>query len=97
MCSRVIRHVDELIVNDRRGDGIDPFGIGGTVRLFRRLSRGRFDVTMDLQGLLRSALMAAATGAKIRVGMADAREGARWFYTDLVERAPAAVCTRWIV
>ena len=44
-----------------------------------------YDLTIDLQGLLRSALMAAATGAKVRVGMADAREGARWFYTHHVD------------
>jgi ADP-heptose:LPS heptosyltransferase len=29
--------------------------------------------------------MTAATRARVRVGLADAREGARWFYTDLVE------------
>jgi ADP-heptose:LPS heptosyltransferase len=37
-----------------------------------------------LQGLLRSALMTAVTRAEVRVGMADAREGARWFYTHRV-------------
>jgi len=77
--------LDELIVNDRMGAGIDPLGIEGAAGLFRRLRRGRFDLTIDLQGLLRSALMAAATRAKVRVGMADAREGARWFYTDWVD------------
>jgi ADP-heptose:LPS heptosyltransferase len=46
---------------------------------------GRFDLTIDLQGLLRSALMTAATRAKVRIGLADAREGARWFYTDVVD------------
>jgi heptosyltransferase I len=77
--------LDELIVYDRMGAGIDPLGIRGVAGLFRRLRRGRFDLAIDLQGLLRSALMAAATRAKVRVGMADAREGARWFYTDCVD------------
>lgn len=76
--------LDELIVYDRAGGGIDPLGILAAAKLFRRLRRGRFDLTIDLQGLLRSALMTAATRAAVRVGMADAREGARWFYTDTV-------------
>jgi heptosyltransferase I len=76
--------LDELIVYDRGGIGFDPLGILGSVGLCRKLSRGGFDLTIDLQGLLRSALMTAATKAKVRVGAADAREGARWFYTDLV-------------
>ena len=78
------RDLDELIVFDRAGRGIDPLGIGAAASLFQRLRRGRFDLTIDLQGLFRSALMTAATGARVRVGMADAREGARWFYTDRV-------------
>ena len=77
--------LDELIVHDRSGRGGDPLGITGTAGLFRKLARGRFDLTIDLQGLLRSALMTAATRAAVRVGMADAREGARWFYTDSVD------------
>jgi len=77
--------LDELIVHDRAGRGLDRLGIGGTAALFRRLSRGDFDLTIDLQGLFRSALMTAATRARVRVGMADAREGSRWFYTDVVD------------
>jgi heptosyltransferase-1 len=77
--------VDELIVHDRTAHGMDRLGLGGTAALFGRLSRGGFDLTIDLQGLFRSALMTAATKARVRVGMADAREGSRWFYTDLVD------------
>ena len=66
--------LDELIVYERAGRASDPTG---TVDLFRRLLGGRFDLTIDLQGLLRSALMTAATRARVRVGLADAREGAR--------------------
>jgi lipopolysaccharide heptosyltransferase I len=77
--------LDEIVVNDFSGDGLATVGFAGAAGLFGRLSRGRFDLTIDLQGLLRSALLAAATRAKVRVGMADAREGARWFYTDFVE------------
>jgi heptosyltransferase-1 len=77
--------LDELIVFDRSRKGVDPLGIRSASDLFQRLRRGRFDLTIDLQGLLRSALMTVATRAKVRVGVADAREGARWFYTDAVD------------
>jgi lipopolysaccharide heptosyltransferase I len=51
---------------------------------FLRLRRLDCDLTIDLQGLFRSGLMALATGARRRVGLASTREGARWFYTDAV-------------
>jgi lipopolysaccharide heptosyltransferase I len=79
------RALDELIVHDRVTSPSDPLGIKGTAALFRQLKRGRFDLTIDLQCLLRSALMTAATAAPVRLGMADAREGARWFYTHRVD------------
>lgn len=78
------RHLDELIVYDRGRRGVDRAGLGSMAGLLARLARGRFDLTIDLQGLLRSALMVAATRARVRVGMADAREGSRWFYTHRV-------------
>ena len=43
------------------------------------LRRRRFDLVVDLQGLLRSGLMTFATGATRRVGLGSAREGASWF------------------
>ncbi len=79
------RGLDELIVYDRGRRGVDPSGIASMASLLGRLRRGRYDLTIDLQGLFRSALMVAATGSPIRVGMADAREGARWFYTHRVD------------
>jgi lipopolysaccharide heptosyltransferase I len=59
--------------------------------LLWRLRRARFDVVIDLQGLFRSGLMTAATGAARRIGLKDAREGAHWFYNEIVpvERAHA--------
>jgi lipopolysaccharide heptosyltransferase II len=44
----------------------------------------RFDLICDLQGLFRSGLMTWAARAPRRVGLGDAREGARIFYTDVV-------------
>ncbi len=51
---------------------------------YRSLRARRFDLAIDLQGLLRSGLIAWASGARRRVALASAREGARWFCTDLV-------------
>jgi lipopolysaccharide heptosyltransferase I len=59
-------------------------GVASFVRLLRRLRQERFDLVIDLQGLLRSGLMTLATGAARRVGLGSAREGARWSYTDVI-------------
>jgi lipopolysaccharide heptosyltransferase I len=70
-------------------------------RFLAGLRRRRFDLVVDLQGLFRSGLMAAATGAARRVGLAAAREGAPWFYTDVVPvphgNALHAVDRYWLV
>jgi lipopolysaccharide heptosyltransferase II len=71
--------VDRVLSYDRNRRGLRGFG-----RLLRDLRRERFDLAIDLQGLLRSGLMTAATGARVRVGLSDAREGASWFYTERV-------------
>ena len=52
--------------------------------LFRRLRAGRFDIVVDLQGLLRSGLFTAATGAPHRIGLSDASEGSRMFYNEVM-------------
>ena len=49
----------------------------------------RFDLVIDLQGLLRTGLMCLASGAPVRVGFANAREGSRYAYTHKV-RVPDA-------
>ena len=61
-------------------------GVSGVIRSIPwalRLKDIGPDVALDLQGLLRSALMARLSRAGRSVGMADAREGARWFYDDV--------------
>jgi lipopolysaccharide heptosyltransferase I len=50
-------------------------------KLVRELRRERFDLTVDLQGLFRTAWFGWMTGARHRAGFASAREGARGFYT----------------
>jgi heptosyltransferase I len=54
------------------------------MRFLGRLRKQAFDLVIDLQGLLRTGIMALASGARRRVGFSCAREGSRWFYTDVV-------------
>jgi lipopolysaccharide heptosyltransferase I len=77
--------LDEVIPLDRRA--LSRWLIGGVefTRFLRHLRRQRFDLAIDLQGLLRSGLMTLATGAACRLGLASAREGARWCYTQRVD------------
>jgi len=59
-------------------------GAGGWTRALRWYAdlRGlKPDVVVDLQGLLRSALMAKCSGGKTILGLGDAREGAGLFYS----------------
>ncbi len=58
---------------------------GSLVRLWRQLRSHRFDLTIDLQGLLRSGLMAWTTRAPCRLGMSNAREGASKAYTHAID------------
>jgi lipopolysaccharide heptosyltransferase I len=50
----------------------------------RELRRRKFDLVIDLQGLLRTGLMSLATRAPKRIGFANAREGSRYAYTHKV-------------
>lgn len=80
--------LNEVIVFDRqRWGALRHLGrtAGELPRFVRALRRRRFDLAVDLQGLLRSALLAWVSGAPERVGLASAREGAPWLYTRRVE------------
>jgi lipopolysaccharide heptosyltransferase I len=77
--------LDATLTFDRRSNRAGVFHAAlGYLSFLRRLRASRFDLVIDLQGLLRSGLMTLATGAPRRVGFSSAREGARWFYTDVV-------------
>ena len=77
--------LDEIIAFERGPAGPSS---AATWRAFRdlcgSLRQRRFDLVCDIQGLFRSGLMTWATRAPRRVGLADAREGSQWFYTDIV-------------
>jgi heptosyltransferase-1 len=53
--------------------------------LFKDLKKEKFDLVVDLQGLLRSGVLTAATGAPVRIGFSEAREGSTVFYTHKVK------------
>lgn len=79
--------IDETIVFPRenfRG----PAGALRSLAWIRQLQPLRPDVALDLQGLLRSALMARFSRARHITGLADAREGARWFYHTVTPVTP---------
>ena len=60
-------------------------GLSRAVRWYIELSELAPDLVIDLQGLLRSGLMAKAAQAKTVVGLRDAREGASLFYSTTVD------------
>jgi lipopolysaccharide heptosyltransferase I len=65
-----------------------PAHAGATLAEIRRLARAwheeSFDMVVDLQGLLRSGVMSALTGSKIRLGFRESREGSSLFYSHRV-------------
>jgi heptosyltransferase-1 len=65
--------------------------------LVRRLRQSRFDIVIDLQGLLRSGLMTWLTRAPRRIGLSDAREGARFFYDEIVDVPRAHAVDRYLL
>lgn len=70
--------VDQMFVFRRHG-GLREFW-----RLLRELREKRFDVVMDMHGLLRSGLITRWSGGARRIGRADAREGASLLYQEKI-------------
>lgn len=82
-------YLDETIVWNRTSSHGWVRGVVRFSRHVRELKRElrdrHFDVALDLQGLLRSALIMHISGAKIRIGYKDAREFAPLLYTRRVQ------------
>jgi heptosyltransferase-1 len=60
------------------------------LQFLHRLQEQKFDIAIDLQGLFRSGVIAKGCRAPRRIGLADAREGSRWFHSETVP-IPAGV------
>lgn len=76
-------YLDEVIVWERgRDKGLEMIAqlARDAVWLRKELRSRRFDVAVDLQGLLRSAIVSLLSGARYRLGTAGAGEGAPIFY-----------------
>ena len=90
-CAGLLEHhplLDHVIFFERQrlGQGYRSPGALHELRRFTRSLREReFDLVIDLQGLFRSGWLSWQTGAKLRVGLASAREGAPLFYTHRVQ------------
>lgn len=65
-------------------------------RWARDLRAERYDITLDLQGLMRSALMTWAAGSPRRIGLLSAREGARFAYTETVPDTAISAAERYL-
>ncbi|HEY3196780.1 MAG TPA: lipopolysaccharide heptosyltransferase II [Nitrospirales bacterium] len=58
--------------------------LAGWPEAVRAVRAGQFDLVVDLQGLLRSAILGWLSHAPTRIGFASGREGSPWFYTQKV-------------
>ena len=87
--NRDVDHVHIFPRGEFRGFG----AAGRLLHWVRETRRLQPDVALDFQGLFRSALIARISGAKKIFGMSDAREGSRFFYTEIarVDRHEHAV------
>ena len=76
---QMVRGVDQAIPIDTRGSAID------LLRTIRRLRQAGYDAAVDLQGLIKSAVLARAAGARRTLGFPRERLRepiARVFYTE---------------
>ncbi len=84
----VKRELEPLLAGRPELTSTVPFDRHGTWRdwwrLLRHLRRLRADLTLDLQGLARTAAMTLASRAQVRIGLQTAREGARFTYSHVV-------------
>lgn len=66
--------------------------LGKVRRLRHRIRAARFDVALDLQGLIKSGLLTAYTGAPVRIGFSadHCREGLNCLFTNRRVRPPAS-------
>lgn len=55
------------------------------LELCSQLKNESYDMAIDLQGLFRSGFLLKASGAPIRIGFSEAREGSTIFYTHKIE------------
>jgi heptosyltransferase I len=62
----------------------------------QKLREEKYDLTIDLQGLLRSALMTWAANSPRRLGLQSAREGSRAIYNELIADTALSAAERYL-
>ena len=80
--------LDEVVVFPRKTLAkwvTRPWVMGRSLKWLNSLRRGRWDLVVDCQGLVRSGLMSWSSGARVRVGDRNAREGAWLAYNHRVK------------
>ncbi len=83
--------LSEAVIFDRaRYGGLwrSPRVAGEFISFLGELRRRRYELVIDLQGLFRSGFLSWATRAPVRLGFAEAREGAGAFYTHRLPQQP---------
>ena len=73
-----------------------PVRIPEIWRWAKRLRQEKYDITIDLQGLMRSALMTWAAGSPRRIGLQTAREGSHAFYTEFIADTAISAAERYL-
>ncbi|MDH3393661.1 MAG: glycosyltransferase family 9 protein, partial [Desulfobulbaceae bacterium] len=79
--------IDKLWIFDKekwKRPGKLPQTIQELVSLTRELRQERFDVSIDLSGLLRSGLITMAANARYKIGFKEADEGSTFFYSHRI-------------
>ncbi len=75
--------LDEVLIFPRQAFR-GPLGVWKFLTWLRSGAVPQVDWALDFQCLLRSALITRASGAARRAGLSDSREGAYWFYNEIV-------------
>lgn len=77
--------IDKLFLFDRNAwkKGILK-GLRSFQNTIKEIRKFRPTLCIDLQGLLRTGILSRLSGAKVRIGLEDSKEGSRAFYTHLV-------------
>jgi lipopolysaccharide heptosyltransferase I len=94
--------IDNLLLFDRRLYGQmwrSPRSMIAFGWFLYKLRKPRYSAVLDLQGLFRSGFLAYASGARLRVGLGDARESADRFYNKIVDvpRGPISSVDRYML
>lgn len=62
-----------------------PKSLSSSLQLIQKLRKFKPSISIDLQCLLRTGILSRLSGAPIRIGLEDCREGSRFFYTHMVK------------